>query len=66
MAEMWKPQDIIVYCNWRDAIMTEASDNLTDWETNFMDSVCNRLDQNRNLTQGQAETLEKIYAAKTS
>lgn len=65
MAEIWKPKDIKVYRDWYDQIVVEVSDELTDWETNFIESIGNRLDQNKNLTQGQAETLEKIYAERT-
>jgi len=66
MAVMWRPQDISVYQNWVKAILDEASDSLNDWESDFIDSIQNRLDQNRNLTQSQAEKLESIYATKTS
>lgn len=66
MAEMWRPKEIEVYRAWVESIKDESSDSLNDWETDFIDSIENRLDQNRNLTQGQAEKLESIYADKTS
>lgn len=66
MPKIWEPQDISVYKKWVEDIEYEASDDLTDWENNFIESISTRLSANRNLTQGQAETLEKIYVAKTS
>lgn len=65
MAEIWKPQDITVYCNWRDVIMTEASDDLTNWESNFIESIGLRLDRKINLSERQAEILERIYTEYT-
>jgi hypothetical protein len=63
---IWKPQDISVYQAWLTAIETEASDKLTSWEGDFLDSISNRLANNRNLTENQANTLERIYTEKTS
>ena len=66
MPPIWQPQEINVYRMWVKSILDEASDSLNDWESDFIDSIGNRLDQNRNLSQGQAEKLESIYADKTS
>lgn len=65
MARIWEPQPIQVYQKWIEDILTEASDNLNDWETTFVASIQMRLDTGRNLTQNQAEKLETIYAEKT-
>jgi hypothetical protein len=65
MAEMWRAKDISVYREWVKTILDEASDTLNDWENKFINDIDNRLDDNRNLTQRQAEILESIYANKT-
>ena len=66
MSKIWEPQLIHVYKTWVDAIIDEAQDKLNDWESNFVDSIENQIDNNRNLSQKQAEILERIYAEKTS
>lgn len=66
MAEIWKPQPIEVYRSWIDAILSEASDRLNDWETKFIESVDERTTLMMQLSQGQAEKLEQIYAKYTS
>lgn len=65
MAKIWEPQPIEVYRSWVDAIVSEASDELNEWETKFVDDMDTRLSQLRNLTEGQAEKLESIYAKYT-
>jgi len=50
---------------WLDTILTEASDNLTEWETGFIDSIRIRLGYNRECTPTQHDILERIYAEKT-
>jgi len=65
MASIWRPLDIQTYKSWVEAILFEASDDLSEWEEGFMESIDRRLREDRNLTQGQAGTLEKIYAEKT-
>jgi hypothetical protein len=66
MSKIWTPQPIEVYRSWVDAITSEASDKLNDWETNFVNDMDDRLSMMRNLTEGQAEKLESIYAKYTS
>ena len=39
--------------------------NLTDWETSFLESVDDQLMISGHLTDRQVETLEKIYTEKT-
>lgn len=62
----WEPQPIEVYRSWVDAILSEALDELNEWETNFVNDMDERLSLMRQLTQAQAEKLETIYAEHTS
>ncbi len=66
MSKIWEPQPIQIYNDWVRAIIDEAQDKLTDWESNFVDSISNQLDNGRQLTKPQAEILERIYSEKTS
>jgi uncharacterized membrane-anchored protein len=65
MAEVWKPQPREVIESWIEDIISEASDKLTPWETNFVESVSKQLDRTGSLSQKQEEILERIYAEKT-
>ncbi len=65
MAQMLKPQPIEVYKDWLKAILDEASDQLTDWESNFISNIENRLTVGP-LTEGQANKLESIYVKYTN
>lgn len=62
----WTPRPTEIIQSWIDAINDEASDSLTDWESNFIESIQNYLDARGHLTQSQEETLERIYAQKTN
>lgn len=62
---MWSPQSIEVYQHWVNTLTNEASDDLTDWELDFIDSISHRLDLGNNLTESQANKLESIYSSKT-
>lgn len=66
MSAIWKPQPKEVYVSWVESILTESSEKLNDWERGFIESVGNYLDRGWNLSRKQAETLERIYAEKTS
>jgi hypothetical protein len=66
MANVWKPQTIDVYKLWIEMITEQASDKLSVWEINFLESLSNWLDDGKNLTVRQAEILEKIYTEKTN
>lgn len=66
MAEIWKPQPIEVYKSWVNDIIEEAEDELSDWESSFIDNISNRLSAGYNLTEAQATKLESIYAEKTT
>ncbi len=66
MPEVWKPKDPKLLRSWLDAILLEASDDLNDWEKNFIDDMEKRMDMNRPLTELQEKKLEQIYAAKTT
>lgn len=65
MAEVWKPQPTEVYQSWLQAIRDEASDKLTSWEIDFIDSIEGRLAFGGSLSEKQATVLERIYAEKT-
>lgn len=66
MAEIWKPKDPKLLISWIQAILEEASDELSDWEINFIDDMKLILDGGWTLTQNQEDKLEQIYADKTS
>jgi hypothetical protein len=66
MARLWEPQSIEVYQSWLDTIYDEASDKLTSWETDFIENIGGRLAFGNNLTERQAEILERIYTEKTT
>lgn len=51
--------------SWINSILFEASDKLTDWESNFVDSISDQLVQRGKLSLKQTEILERIYATKT-
>ena len=50
---------------WLADILSQAR-NLTAWEQQFLDSIEERLDEGWNLSEKQAEVLERIYAEKTT
>jgi hypothetical protein len=66
MAPIWKPQPFEVLNHWLDAILSEASDELNDWETKFVDDMMIRVANKWALSQTQEEKLEQIYAKYTS
>lgn len=65
MTEIFKPRDSKIYKDWIKTIIEEASDTLSDWEGNFIDSIETQLARGYTLSQRQDEILEKIYAART-
>lgn len=66
MSEIWKAQSATVYINWIDSIIEESADKLNEWETDFLDSLENKLNKGNSLTERQAEILERIYVRYTS
>lgn len=58
------PEEILR--QWIDAIKTEASDKLSSWETDFVESVESAVNLVGRLSQKQEEILERIYSEKTS
>lgn len=52
-----------VHYGWIEAC--EDSDELTEWEADFVESIKNHLTSKGSLTPRQAEILENIYAKKT-
>ena len=65
MAAIWKPKDKVLLLSWIDAIKDECSDNLSTWETDFVDSVEEQLNRYGKLSEKQEEILERIYAENT-
>ena len=65
MAEMFKPQSKEVIQSWIDALLDEASDELTDWESKFIADMQIAILAWGKLTEAQQDKLESIYAAKT-
>lgn len=66
MAKIWQPQPFEVLQQWIDDILEEASDELNDWETKFIDDMRTRVINKWPLTETQEKKLESIYADKTS
>lgn len=66
MSKLWKPQPFEVLSHWLEAILQEASDELNDWETKFIDDMTMKVANKWQLTQSQEEKLEQIYAKYTS
>lgn len=66
MAKIWQPQPTEVLQSWINAITEEASDQLNDWETKFVEDMQVRVLNGWPLTQAQEQKLESIYADKTS
>lgn len=66
MAKIWKPQPFEVLQQWIDDILVEASDELNDWETQFIEDMAIRVANKWALTETQEKKLETIYAEKTS
>ena len=65
MSEMWHPYDQSVYESWLDAILDEASDELNDWESKFINDMRTQLAYNSNFTRNQSDMIEKIYTKYT-
>ena len=62
---MPKPKEQIeIWREWIDACQT-ARRKLTDWESDFVNSIDDQLKERGNLSERQAEILEGIYANKT-
>ena len=66
MAPIWKPQPNEVLQQWLNTILEEASDQLNDWGTRFIDDMTIKIANRWSLTQRHEEILERIYADKTS
>jgi hypothetical protein len=66
MAKIWQQQPFEVLQQWIDAIIDEASDELNDWETGFVEDMRVKVLNRWSLTESQEKKLESIYAEKTS
>jgi len=51
MGNIWKPQTREVLKSWIDALRTEASEELTDWETEFLEGCDRTLEFKEHLSQ---------------
>lgn len=49
---------------WLDALERDGV-NLSSWETDFVESIRLQLRSGRTLSEKQADTLERIYSART-
>lgn len=65
MSKLWEPPDRETLDHWISAIETEASEDLSQWESSFMESIHRQFDAGRTLSRAQVDSLEKIYAART-
>lgn len=65
MSQIFKPLDNKIYLDWIETIKTEASDELSSWETSFVESIESQLRSGRLMSEKQHEILERIYAEKT-
>lgn len=64
MPPIWKPQSPEILQSWIDAIL-DNSENLSNWEQEFVTSVESQLKLRGQLSRRQEEILERIYAEKT-
>ena len=54
---------------WIEAVQEEIDarrEKFTPWELTFISSISEQFDRTGYLTQAQVETLERVYANKTS
>lgn len=65
MGKVWKPADIDTLRHWVTTIIDEASDELDDWENQFITDIQIRIANNWKLTETQEKKLEEIYANRT-
>lgn len=65
MAPIWKPQPMEILKTWIETIKDEASDELSDWEEQFISNMEYRVNRGQPLTESQEKKLEEIYAQKT-
>jgi hypothetical protein len=65
MARVWRTAGPETLKHYIDTILDEASDELNDWETKFIEDMQIRVANGWPTTQTQEEKLEQIYAAKT-
>ena len=65
MSSIWNPQPWEVLDSWVKAILEEASDDLNDWESNFVEEMAIKIANRWSLTIAQERKLEDIYAEKT-
>lgn len=65
MPTIWEPRPWEVLESWVEAILAEASDELNDWESHFIEEMAIKITNRWHLTPAQERKLESIYADKT-
>lgn len=67
MAKIWKPHDRTVIFSWIDSLLdpSQLSEELTEWEQNFVESLKSQMAYKIHLSKEQEDKLEFIYAEKT-
>lgn len=68
VSKVFQPQPIEVYESWIEALdesFKEHDSEPSAWECDFLASLTERLERKVNLTERQAEILERIYTEKT-
>lgn len=58
---MQHPEEIVK--DWIERVMNEGR-NLTLWEQDFMESICDQFGRTHSLSARQEEILERIYVDK--
>lgn len=65
MSKVWEPQSFETLKYWIDTILTEASDDLNDWEGHFITEMLIKVNNRWPFTPAQEAKLESIYVDKT-
>lgn len=65
MPPIWKPASKETLRHYIETVLDEASDDLNDWETKFIENVDRITQIGGSLSKKQEEILERIYAEKT-
>ena len=63
MPQVTKRKDPMTLKQWIDDVNAEGR-GLTDWETQFMESLTEQFDRRQSMSEKQEEILERIYVDK--
>ena len=61
----WMTEKQKLYKSWIDACINESKRRLSKWEEEFLESISDQLTNRGDLSERQAEILERIYSEKT-